>query len=178
MPITSDRVLELSTTTGTGSMTLTGAVTNYRTFNTAFGTSSTVTIWYTIEMGTEWEVGIGKLTASTTLTRDTILSSSNSGSLVSFSAGTKNVFATAPADSINRIPPIMSNIRYVSTTGNDSNAQLGNINRPWASVRTAVDASSAGDTVCLLPGTHTPTPPLILKKNMLLTSYATNQLCW
>ena len=92
-----DRVQETTTTTGTGTLTLGGAVTGYQSFS-AIGNSNTT--YYTIYApgGTEWEVGIGTYTASgTTLSRDTVLSSSNSGSLVNFSAGIKNVWCDYPA---------------------------------------------------------------------------------
>jgi len=92
-----DRVQETTTTTGTGTLTLGGAVTGYQSF-TAIGNGNTT--YYTIygSGSTEWEVGIGTYTASgTTLSRDTVLASSNSGSLVNFSAGTKNVWCDYPA---------------------------------------------------------------------------------
>lgn len=92
-----DRVKESSTTTGTGTFTLAGAATGYQSFS-AIGNGNTT--YYTIaaQTGTEWEVGIGTYTSSgTTLSRDTVLASSNSGSLVNFSAGTKDVFVTYPA---------------------------------------------------------------------------------
>lgn len=92
-----DRVKETTTTTGTGSVTLLGASTGFQSFS-AIGNSNTT--YYTIasQTGSEWEVGVGTYTsAGTTLSRDTVLSSSNSGSLVSFSAGTKDVFVTYPA---------------------------------------------------------------------------------
>lgn len=96
-----DRVKETSTTTGTGDATLAGAATGYQTFNTAFGNGSSTTakrFWYVIEGGAEWEVGRGYLSGSTTLVREFVSASSNSNALVSFSAGTKNVFQTLPAD--------------------------------------------------------------------------------
>ena len=95
--ILADRVQETTTTTGTGTVTLAGAVSGYQTFAAVGDGNST---YYTIagQTGSEWEVGIGTYTASgTTLSRTTVLSSSNSGSLVNFSAGTKNVFVTYPA---------------------------------------------------------------------------------
>jgi hypothetical protein len=91
-----DRVKETSTTTGTGTLTLLGAASGFQSFS-AIGNGNTT--YYTIDGGTEWEVGIGTYTSSgTTLSRDTILSSSNGGTAVNFSAGTKNVFVTYPAD--------------------------------------------------------------------------------
>lgn len=95
--VLADRVRETTTSTGTGTITLAGAVTGFQTF-AAIGNANTT--YYTIAgQGTsEWEVGIGTYTSSgTTLARNTVLSSSNSGSLVNFSAGTKDVFCDYPA---------------------------------------------------------------------------------
>jgi len=93
--VLADRVQETTTTTGTGTVTLAGAVSGFQTFAAVGDGNST---YYTIAGGSEWEVGIGTYTASgTTLSRTTVISSSNSGSLVTFSAGTKNVFVTYPA---------------------------------------------------------------------------------
>ena len=90
-----DRVKDTTTTTGTGNITLSGtAPTGFVDFNTAFGTSGQ-RFAYCIDAGTsEWEVGIGYLSASTTLVREEVTASSNSGSAVDFSAGTKTVFNT------------------------------------------------------------------------------------
>jgi hypothetical protein len=91
-----DRVKETSTTTGTGTLTLAGATTGYQSFSTAIGNTNTT--YYTISTttGSEWEVGLGTVGAGT-LARTTILASSNAGSAVNFSAGTKDVFGTYPA---------------------------------------------------------------------------------
>jgi hypothetical protein len=92
-----DRVQETTTTTGTGTITLGGAVTGYQSFS-AIGNANTTYYAIYAPGGSEWEVGIGTYTSSgTTLSRDTVLASSNSGSLVSFSAGTKNVWCDYPA---------------------------------------------------------------------------------
>jgi hypothetical protein len=89
-----DRVQETTTTTGTGTITLAGAVSGFQSFS-AIGDGNTT--YYAIIGTTEWEIGIGTYTSSgTTLSRDTVLSSSNSGSLVNFSAGSKTVFVTYP----------------------------------------------------------------------------------
>lgn len=95
--VLADRVRETTTTVGTGTVTLAGAVTGYQSF-AAVGNGNTT--YYTIAgQGTsEWEVGIGTYTSSgTTLARTAVLASSNSGSLVSFSAGTKDVWVDYPA---------------------------------------------------------------------------------
>ena len=92
-----DRVKETSTTTGTGTFTLAGAVTGFQTF-AAIGDGNTTYYAIVLQGGSEWEVGLGTYTSSgTTLSRDTILSSSNSNNAVNFSAGTKNVFCDYPA---------------------------------------------------------------------------------
>ena len=93
--VLADRVQETSATTGTGTLTLAGAVAGYQSF-AVIGNGNTT--YYTITSPTgAWEVGIGTYTsAGTTLSRTTVLSSSNAGSLVSFT-GTLNVFVTYPA---------------------------------------------------------------------------------
>ena len=94
--VVKDRVKETTTTTGTGTLTLAGAMTGFQSFS-VIGNGNTT--YYTITDGTNWEVGIGTYTSSgTTLSRDTILESSNSGSAVNWGAGTKEVFVTYPAE--------------------------------------------------------------------------------
>lgn len=94
--VLADRVKETTTTTGTGTVTLAGAATGYQSFAAIGDGNST---YYTISGGSEWEVGIGTYASSgTTLSRDTVLSSSNANALVSFSAGTKDVFCSYPAE--------------------------------------------------------------------------------
>ena len=95
--VLADRVRETTTVTGTGTATLLGAVSGYQSFS-AVGNANTTYYVIANQSATEWEVGIGTYTSSgTTLSRDTVLSSSNSGSLVNFSAGTKDVFCDYPA---------------------------------------------------------------------------------
>ena len=95
--IVKDRVQETSTTAGTGTFTLDGAVIGFKSFSVIGDGNST---YYAITTaGSEFEVGIGTYTASgTTLSRDTVLASSNSNNLVDFAAGAKNVFVTYPAE--------------------------------------------------------------------------------
>jgi len=97
--VLADRVRETTTTTGTGSVTLAGAYTGFQTFSAAVGTGNST--YYTIaNVGSgEWEVGIGTYTSGgNTLSRTTVLASSNGGSLVNFGAGAKDVFVTQPAE--------------------------------------------------------------------------------
>jgi hypothetical protein len=95
-----DRVKETTTSTGTGTINLAGAATGFEGFVSAVGSGNAC--YYTIldANGSAWEVGIGTVTdaATDTLSRDTILESSNSDSGVSLSSGTHTVFLTYPAD--------------------------------------------------------------------------------
>ena len=93
--VVNDRVKETSVTTGTGTFTLDGALPGFETFSTAIGNTNT-TYYSIVNENGEFEVGLGTVGAGT-LSRDTILSSSNSDAAVTFSAGTKNVFCTLPA---------------------------------------------------------------------------------
>jgi len=93
--VIADRVRETSTTTGTGTLTLDGAVSGFQTFSTAIG--NTNTCYYTIVNGSEYEIGLGTIAAGT-LARTTVLKSSNANAAVNFSAGSKDVFGTYPAD--------------------------------------------------------------------------------
>ena len=94
MPLLADRVLESTTTTGTGTFALGGALTGYRTFNSSFSNGDVV--YYTADNGAgEWEVGYGTV-GTGTLTRN-VIESSNANALVVFSAGAKRLFCTAPA---------------------------------------------------------------------------------
>jgi len=95
--VVNDRVQETTTTTGTGTINLAGAVTGFESFVSGIG--STNDTYYAIVGGSEWEVGIGTVTSGSpnTLSRTTVFSSSNSDALVTFSSGTKSVFCTLPA---------------------------------------------------------------------------------
>lgn len=96
--VVADRVKETTTTTGTGTITLAGAVAGFQAFS-VIGNANTTYYAIVGQTGSEWEVGLGTYTsAGTLLSRDTVLSSSNAGALVNFSAGTKDVFVTYPAE--------------------------------------------------------------------------------
>lgn len=93
-----DRVKETTTTTGTGTLTLGGAVTGFETFASGVGNSNTTYYAVTLPGTSEFEVGLGTLNGdSSTLARTTVISSSNSDSAVNFSSGTKTIFCTIPA---------------------------------------------------------------------------------
>lgn len=92
MPVPANLVWETSTITGTGNFT--SLTTVIKSFNTAFGTGGSnlfeYFVWNAAVPG-EYEHGLGHLSASTTLVRDTVLDGSNGTSLVNFSAGIKNI---------------------------------------------------------------------------------------
>lgn len=119
--VLADRVRDTTTTTSTGTITLSGtAPTGYQNFS-VIGNGNT-TYYAIVGQGTsEWEVGIGTYTSSgTTLARTTVLASSNAGSLVVFSAGTKDVFVTYPAErSVNLSSAALTSGRvpYATTDG-------------------------------------------------------------
>ena len=132
--ILEDRVREQSTTIGAGTFTLTGAVIGYQTFSGAIGNGNTC--YYTISNPgtTEWEVGIGTVSAGQ-LARTTILSSSNAGSLVTFTAGTKDVFVTYPSEKA----------VYLDSNGNVS--ALGTVNSgTWQGTAITVPYGGTGAT--------------------------------
>lgn len=95
--VLADRVKETTTTTGTGTLTLAGAATGFQSFS-VIGNANTTYYAISSSGSSEWEVGLGTYTSSgTTLARTTILASSNAGSAVNLSAGTKDVFVIYPA---------------------------------------------------------------------------------
>ena len=95
--VLADRVKETTTTTGTSDFALGGAVSGFQTFSAGVGNSNTT--YYSVALGSDWEVGLGTLSSDgLTLARTTVLQSSNSDTKVSFAAGSKDVFVTYPAD--------------------------------------------------------------------------------
>ncbi len=111
--VINDRVKETSVTTGTGDFTLAGVSQGFESFASGIGVGNTT--YYTIVQAgsSNFEVGEGTLSATSTLQRTTIISSSNSDNAVSFSAGDKDVFCTIPAKKT--ISPVMEATKYVVT---------------------------------------------------------------
>ena len=97
--VVNDRVKETTTSTGTGTINLAGAETGFETFVAGIGNSNTTYYCIQAQGGAAFEIGVGTVTdaAPDTLSRTAIISSSNSDSVVDFSAGTKDVFCTLPA---------------------------------------------------------------------------------
>ena len=135
--VVKDRVRVTSATTGTGTFTLGSAVNSFQDFS-VIGDGNTTYYAIVDSNSGDWEVGLGTYTASgTTLSRDTILESSNSGSAVSFSAGTKDVFVTYPAE------------RSVYVDGSGVTSQTGAVyvNQATVSQDTTIASGSNGLSV-------------------------------
>ena len=149
MPLLADRVLETSITSGTGTLTLAGAVSGYRSFNSAFTNGNIV--YYTIDDGLgNWEVGYGAV-GTGTLSRSTVLESSNANALVSFSSATKRVYCTAPVPAL--LPDQTGNNTKVLTT----NGTTPSWTTPNAGTVTTVSVVSAnGFTGTVATATTTP----------------------
>ncbi len=153
-----DRVQETASTTGTGDFTLSGAITGFKTFGSRYSTGDT--LYYVIqEVDTAgapdggWEVGLGTYSAANTLTRTTVLSSSNSDALVSFASGEKRVSVTMTALQGSSIRERVTTNRtyYVRTDGSDSNTGLANTSGgAFLTIQAAVNLVSS--TLDISPG--------------------------
>jgi hypothetical protein len=122
--VLADRVRENTNTAGTGTVTLTGAVTGFASFAEQIGDGNTT--YYTITDATSWEVGVGTYSANT-LSRDTVLDSSNAGAKINFAIGLKDVFVTLPAEkSVNQDENNRVLIPYTSGTTNVGSLNVGN----------------------------------------------------
>jgi hypothetical protein len=119
-----DRVKESSTTTGTGTLTLGGAASGFQSF-AVIGNGNTTYYAIVDSASGDFEVGIGTYTSSgTTLSRDTVLESSNAGALVDFAAGSKDVFVTYPAE--RSVVGGMGYIENAATVTQSSTINAGN----------------------------------------------------
>jgi len=124
--VLNNRVRETTATTGTGAVTFAGAVDGFQTFAAGIGNSNTT--YYAISLNTanEWEVGLGTLNGdSSTLTRTTVLESSNSDSAVDFSAGSKEVFCTLPSEKAVYLDGSDDQVGGFTSLAADSSPQLG-----------------------------------------------------
>ena len=123
-----DRVKETSTTTGTGTLNLAGAVTGFQTFVAGIGNSNTTYYAIAHQTADEWEVGVGTITDASpdTLARTSIISSSNSGAAVDFAAGTKDVFCAFPASkTMDMTMTTSGDIVYASSANTPARLAIG-----------------------------------------------------
>ena len=124
--VINNRVRELTSTTGTGAVTLGGAVGGFQTFAAGIGNDNTTYYAISINSENEWEVGLGTLNSdSSTLTRTTVLESSNSDSAVDFSAGSKEVFCTLPSEKAVYLDASDNQVGGFSSLVDDTTPQLG-----------------------------------------------------
>ena len=125
--VINDRVKETSTSTGTGTFDLDGAVTGFDTF--VAGIADGNTTYYAIfhQGTTQWEVGLGTVTDATpdTLARTTVITSSNSDAAVTFTAGTKDVFCTLPASKAVYLDASGAPVGAIANVVEDTTPQLG-----------------------------------------------------
>lgn len=140
-PVFADRVKETTTTTGTGTLTLAGTSTGFQAFSKV---GNGAQVFYVIDDGgANWEVGLGTYTLSgTTLSRDTVLDSSNSGALVSFGAGTKTVRLDAPAYAFAN-PDVLNNQKVFNVKAYGAKGDVQQITNGSITVSTAVLTSSS-----------------------------------
>ena len=133
-----DRVKETTTTTGTGTYTLAGAVSGFETFTANLSNSDTT--YYVCTDNTDFEVGLGTFTSSgTTLAGTTILASSNSNNAVNWSSGTRSIFMTYPADKA--VFEDASNNINGTFVGNITGNVTGNTSGTAATVTTAAQTN-------------------------------------
>jgi hypothetical protein len=124
--VINNRVRETTSTTGTGAVTLGGAVGGFQSFSAGIGNSNTTYYAISINSESEWEVGLGTLNGdSSTLTRTTVLESSNSDSAVDFSAGSKEVFCTLPSEKAVYLDASDDQVGGFSSLAADTSPQLG-----------------------------------------------------
>ena len=124
--VINNRVRETTSTTGTGAVTLGGAVGGFQTFAAGIGNDNTTYYAISINSESEWEVGLGTLNSdSSTLTRTTVLESSNSDSAVDFSAGSKEVFCTLPSEKAIYLDGSDAQVGGFASLVDDTTPQLG-----------------------------------------------------
>ncbi len=133
-----DRIKEISTTTGTGALTLAGAVSGFRSFTSVYADGDEVP--YCVTMGGAFELGVGTYNAGT-IERDTVEASSNGGSLVDFGAGVKEIFVTLLASDVER-REVLTMLDPADTAGAYVNLAIEDISGTDGSVWTEIDAGT------------------------------------
>ena len=169
--VLNDRVKETTSTTGTGTLTLAGAVTGFETFGAGIGNSNTT--YYCLTDGTNFEVGLGTLNSnSTTLARTNIISSSNSDNAVNWSSGTRTIFCTLPASkavtldangnatlgadlSVGDDLTVNGGVIELKNTGAQSELRMycESANAHYAALKAPAHSDFAGNTTLTLPAT-------------------------
>ena len=144
--VINNRVRETTSTTGTGAVTLGGAVGGFQTFAAGIGNSNTTYYAISINSESEWEVGLGTLNGdSSTLTRTTPLQSSNSDNAVDFAAGAKEVFCTLPSEKALYLDASgdLANRGIITNTSVDASAAIAQTKLALDITNSEVNASAA-----------------------------------
>jgi hypothetical protein len=150
-----DRVKETTTTTGTSDAALAGAASGYRAFSSVLSDGDLCYYCMEVASGGAWEMGIGTYSSMGNIARTVILSSSNSNSIVSFSAGTKNIFMTVPAQAFTSFsyPPIngfrLSAQTSTPVSTSDQGGAFSVYLTPYTSTAISVPNSSGTDLVVM-----------------------------
>lgn len=189
--IIADRVKETSTTTGTGALTLAGAVTGFQAFSAACAVGDT--LYYALQAVDasgvptgDWECGLGTYSGANTLTRTTVTSSSNAGAAVSLAAGTKQVYISMPAVQVAWAREKLTAARtyYVRTDGADTNTGLANTaGGAFLTIQKAIDVAQSIDasiyqvTIQIADGSYTQNltmpSPMVGKLKLIIQGNAT-----
>ena len=161
--------------TGTGSLTL-AAVNGKRSFNTAFGNGATPNVFYYFisnRSASEWEIGTGSMSDATTLSRDTVLYSSNGGSLVNFTSGTKDVTNDLPANLQVSVGDVLTKADNLGSVASPATA-FANIKQAASDTETGVvelatDAEAETGTDTARAVTPANASAVYIKKSLLTT---------
>ena len=144
--VINNSVRELTSTTGTGAVTLGGAVNGFQTFAAGIGNSNTTYYAISLNSANEWEVGLGTLNGdSSTLTRTTVLQSSNSDAAVDFAAGAKEIFCTLPSEKALYLDASgdLANSGIITNTSVDASAAIAQTKLALDITNSEVNASAA-----------------------------------
>ena len=144
--VINDRVRSTTSTTGTGAVTLGGAVDGFQTFAAGIGNSNTTYYAISLNSASEWEVGLGTLNGdSSTLTRTTVLQSSNSDNAVDFAAGAKEIFCTLPSEKALYLDASgdLANTGIITNTSVDASAAIAQTKLALDITNSEVNASAA-----------------------------------